>query len=263
MSFESLRLMWLLLSPGNLLLIVGGLGVLFACTPWRWLGRFLLGLTALAVVGMLYTPFVPRVIKLLEDRFPPPLVMPATVDGILVLGGAEVTDPALARDLPADIDLQARQARMLALMGAYPKAKIVYAGAPADPEQPQPGEMADLRGKLGALGVDPGRMIWVTSGGDTFESLIFAYDRVKPQPGQTWLLVTSAWNLPRAMGVAQRQHWKLIPQPVAELTGITIAPPERLGLGLLLAERAMREWSALTLYAMVEHTDHWVPAPTD
>lgn len=265
MSFEALRSMWLWLSPAQLLLLVGGLGFVLVCTPWRMLGRVLLAPAFATLLLVTYTPFAAQMIKTLEDRFPAPLVPPASVTGILVLGGAELADPALARNLSPVADMNARHARMAQLLQAHPQARAIYAGALAEPAAAAAAaalaDSAQAKALLQRHGIDPGRVQWVENGLDTFEAMIFARDRAQPQPGETWLLVTSGWHMPRAMGVAQRQGWKLIPQPVAEMTGIRVAAPGQAAAGLSLAERAIREWSALTLYAMFDRTNAWFPAP--
>ncbi len=48
----------------------------------------------------------------------------------------------------------------------------------------------------------------------TSENARFSYAMLKPEKGQHWLLVTSAWHMPRAMGAFARAGW----------TGVTAWP---------------------------------------
>ncbi len=49
---------------------------------------------------------------------------------------------------------------------------------------------------------------------DTWENAVFTKALVKPKPGQRWLLVTSAWHMPRAMGVFRKAGFPVEPWPV-------------------------------------------------
>jgi uncharacterized SAM-binding protein YcdF (DUF218 family) len=53
---------------------------------------------------------------------------------------------------------------------------------------------------------------------DTWENAVFTRDLVKPKPGETWLLVTSAWHMPRSVGIFRRLGFDVIPYPVAYRT---------------------------------------------
>jgi uncharacterized SAM-binding protein YcdF (DUF218 family) len=88
---------------------------------------------------------------------------------------------------------------------------------------------------------------------------------VKPQAGQQWLLVTSAWHMPRAVGVFRRLGWSVIPYPVDYRTdGVAIAYRGfDLKGGLERFSLAAREWVGLAVYRLLGRSDAWFPAPSE
>jgi uncharacterized SAM-binding protein YcdF (DUF218 family) len=83
-----------------------------------------------------------------------------------------------------------------------------------------------------------------------------------PQPGQTWLLITSAWHMPRAVGCFRRIGWNVTAYPVDHL-----APnpdkwfafePE---LQLRNLALVTKEWVGLVSYYALGRTSAVFPGP--
>ena len=55
-----------------------------------------------------------------------------------------------------------------------------------------------------ALGIARERLVLEDKSRDTFENATLTARLVNPKPGERWLLVTSAWHMPRAMGCFRR-----------------------------------------------------------
>ena len=49
---------------------------------------------------------------------------------------------------------------------------------------------------------------------NTVENAVFSMDLAKPQPGERWLLVTSGYHMPRAIGIFRRAGFAVEPYPV-------------------------------------------------
>ena len=75
---------------------------------------------------------------------------------------------------------------------------------------------------------------------------------VKPKPGEIWLLATSAVHMPRAMAIAKKQGWPMLPWPTDYFTA-----PELQGRlagiaadNLGLADYAVHEWIGIIAYRL-------------
>jgi uncharacterized SAM-binding protein YcdF (DUF218 family) len=69
-----------------------------------------------------------------------------------------------------------------------------------------------------SLGVPAERMMFEAKSRNTWENAVFTRELVKPKPGETWLLVTSAWHMPRSIGIFLRVGFPVVPYPVAYRT---------------------------------------------
>jgi uncharacterized SAM-binding protein YcdF (DUF218 family) len=64
----------------------------------------------------------------------------------------------------------------------------------------QTGEADAICAYLTIMGVEPKRLLLERRSRDTFENAQFSFAMAKPKPGERWLLVTSAYHMPRAVG---------------------------------------------------------------
>ena len=86
-----------------------------------------------------------------------------------------------------------------------------------------------------------------------------------PQPGQRWLLVTSASHMPRAVGTFRRAGFPVIPYPVGYTT--SGLPDDYWGIrleastNLVRVDVAVHEWLGLIAYWLTGRTDALLPGP--
>lgn len=65
----------------------------------------------------------------------------------------------------------------------------------------------------------PGRVLYDDQSRTTWENAVNAFTLGQPKPGETWLLVTSASHMPRAIGAFRGAGWPMmLPWPVAYRT---------------------------------------------
>jgi len=199
----------------------------------------------------------------LENRFPRQ-VQPEHVDGIVVLGGAIAAAVSKDRDLAI---LNGDADRLVAFAGLarlYPEAQLVFAGGP--PATPQSGmtEAEGTRMLLQQLGVSSGRVLYEEQSKTTWENAVNALALVHPKPGQTWLLITSASHMPRAIGAFRSAGWPfLIPWPVAYRTTTNgwMGPFQPVGHRLADVDLAAHEWAGLVGYRVQGRTNQLFPGP--
>lgn len=260
--FLASKLFWFVVRPNTLALILGlvGLAVLWRGRRWgRW--PLLAGLGYYAFI--LITPASQWITIPLELRFERPTPPPAQVDGVVVLGGAVDQVLTEAHDIPALNGAAERMTEMMVLARRYPEARLVFSGGQGTFV---PGELteADVARRLWTeMGLPEDRVLYEDRSRNTHENAVFTHDLAKPKPGETWLLVTSAQHMPRAMGVFREAGWKPVPWPVNFTTGGTPrawydAPfPTRLNQ----FEGALREWVGLVAYHLLGRTSALFPGP--
>ena len=98
----------------------------------------------------------------------------------------------------------------------------------------------------------------------TDENARFTRELVTPRPGERWLLVTSAFHMPRSVGVFRAAGFDVEAYPVDwGLRGWSDAllPLETLGHGLRRADLAMHEWSGLAAYWLSGKSRELFPGP--
>jgi uncharacterized SAM-binding protein YcdF (DUF218 family) len=261
MIFVASKLFWGLAAPGNLLLLLL-LGAILAMARSRRRRGFRVAMVvALALLAVAVLPVGQWLVAPLEERFPVPLV-PARIDGIIVLGGA--VDPAISR-AHGQVALDEAAERItaaLALTERHPEARLLLSGGDGS-LLPRPGEEeAELmRALLIELGVAPERLLAEDRSRNTFENAVMSRDMAQPKPGETWLLVTSAAHMPRAVGCFRHIGWDVIPYPVDFRTEDSPRPEFLLSGHLALLDLAAKEWVGLAAYRLLGRIDTLFPAP--
>jgi uncharacterized SAM-binding protein YcdF (DUF218 family) len=260
MTFVITRILRPFLAPANLAVLLLLLGVV---RLWRSHGRRGLPLVAImtmALVGITLLPFGDWLIAPLESRFPVPAI-PGQVDGIILLGGAVEPRVVGERVEPAVNGAADRLLTFMVLARHYPNAKLLLVGGEAAILPREHSEAELTRDLLVAQGFDGRRMLVESRSRNTIENAIFAKAVAEPQPGETWLLVTSAVHMPRAVGCFRHAGWTPVPFPTDYRTGfdsgLTIAFVQHFGL----FELAVKEWLGLIAYRLLGRTDAFFPAP--
>ena len=261
MAFVASKLFWWVANPGNVLLALLCLGM-FAL----WLGRLRLGgwlvglVTALCVV-VTVLPVGSWLLSPLENRFPQP-TLPEHVDGIIVLGGAINPILSAARHQPVLTDSAERLVAFVALARRYPDARLVFSGGSAALVDTTDREADVARKVFQELGLDVARVVFERDSRNTYENARFSKRLMAPKPGERWVLITSAYHMPRAVGCFREAGWPVIPYPVDYGTSPDGDPPSfSLLAGLDGVHWALREWIGLAFYRLAGRTDRLFPGP--
>src|SRR5690606_24712730 len=71
-----------------------------------------------------------------------------------------------------------------------------------------------------SFGIDPGRITWEDQSRNTAENARFSYKIAAPASGETWVIVTSAFHMVRALASFEAAGWSQITtHPVDYRTG--------------------------------------------
>lgn len=212
------------------------------------------GLLACGVIVLTlcaWTPFSSWILRPLEERFAPFNDAPP-VTGIVLIGGAlDVAQSASQKD----ITLNLRGGRITAFAGLarrYPHAQLIFSGGKAGSEAPV-SEAAIARRLLADLDVP--RVKFEDGSRDTHENAILSRRLVTLHQGDRWLLVTSAADMPRAVGCFRAAGWPVTAVPVDYHTRPGWSAPG-LGRGLELLDWGIHEWIGLLYYRL----RGWVPS---
>lgn len=259
MGFFLSKVAWFLASPSNLLTLTALFGALAARRRW---GRRLClsSLLLLAALGLL--PAGHWLLLPLENRFPAYRDDGAPIAGVIVLGGGVHPNTSFARDQLAVGEAAERVLAMAELARRHPEARIVFSGGAGSVRRTAPPE-ADAVARYGAaLGIDVGRITFENRSRNTAENASETRALLDPGPGQRWLLVTSAWHMPRAMGAFRKQGFSVVPYPVDYRTGARgdlFAPEASVATGLDRLDTAVREWLGLVSYRLGGRTEALFP----
>lgn len=264
MFFIASKIFWFVAEPVALAIVVGVLGILLGFTRLARAGRALTGGAMIALAAGLLTPLGALLLWPLEKRFPqPPVDIPAPA-GIIVLGGAADAERSEARGtftLTAD---GSRLTTAVELARRYPAARLVFTGGLGTLLGEGPPEAISARKLWLSLGVPAERMTFEEKSRNTWENAVFTRDLVKPKPGETWLLVTSAWHMPRSVGIFRHLGFDVVPYPVAYRTfgderDFLLSPS--MTDRVFMLDCGIREWVGLLAYRLADKTDALFPAP--
>lgn len=263
MFFTASKVLWILADPGNLLLILLVLGMFLLWTPWRRMGRRLTTLTALVMLTLAVFPIGADIVQSLENRFPPPTELPEKIDGIVVLGGMIDQIVSLKRGQPSINGAAERLTEFAVLAGRYPDAKLVFTGGSGKLMSQDLKEADAVKPFLEALGMDIDRIIFEDESRNTHENAVYSKDLAQPEEGKPWILITSAFHMPRSVGCFRQAGWSVIPYPVDYNTTGTeeIEPTFNLIGGLGISSVAIKEWLGLMFYYLTGRTNTLYPAP--
>jgi uncharacterized SAM-binding protein YcdF (DUF218 family) len=262
MTFIFGKLVWALLQPGNLLLLCLLAGV-FLLLRGRRRGELLVVLSAIGFLLLAVAPIGPAMMLVLEQRFPRPPKLPERINGILVLGGAVDARISLAYSETVFNGSVARVLAGVTLARHHPEAKLALVGGEGELF---PVGFAESRATSGFVleeGIPETRIIVEERSRSTHENAVFAKELIRPAPGENWILVTSAFHMPRAIAAFRAVDWPVIPYPVDfkvdPVTGLR--PNFNLLDGLGASTTAGKEWAGLVGYRLRGWTEELFPAP--
>jgi len=256
------RIFWLLVQPLSLVVLLLVAGLALSWLRRRWISRVLVGLALLLLFLCCFTTFGYLLVTPLEQRFERP-AEPARVDGIVVLGGGmdgEVNSVRGGYEFNRSGD---RFVEALRLALQHPNARIVIAGGPAALVQQEPEALAGKR-FFEAFGIASERILIDDQSRNTEENAQFAKQLARVSEGETWLLVTSAFHMPRAVGLFRKADFPVIPWPADYLAsgaeGVRIKPDQSTE-NVSVSNLALREWTGLLGYYLSGRIDELLPGP--
>ncbi len=263
MFFTASKILWFLAQPSNFILIVFSIGATFLVLGRIKTGRLLAVTGALLYVIFGLSPAGHLLMLPLEERFPRPVLAAGFAPrGIIVLGGAIDVLVSAARPEAALNDAGERMMEAVALARRYPDAKVVFTGGSAELIYNADPETVAAKRFFDAFGVAGERVIFENSSRNTHENAVRTREVLGDAGAGDWLLVTSAFHMPRSMSLFRKAGFDVTPWPVdyrtrgwVDATRFFPRPSE----GLRRTDLAVKEWAGLLVYWLSGRTDVLFP----
>ena len=264
MFFALSKTVGYMLIPSNFLIGLGLFGAVLLLTRFARAGRRLMVVALLLLAVCAFSPFANFLLYPLESRFPKWDGARGQPDGIIVLGGSLDADLSAAHGLPVIGGAADRIVGAATLAHRYPNARIVYTGGSPNLISNDAKEADYAIALFEGLGIPRTRLITERQSRNTQENAEFSKRVAMPKPGERWLLVTSAYHMPRSIGIFRKTGFPVEAYPVDWKVGTR----ENLlkyyitaNDGLQFVDIAVREWIGLVAYRIAGRTDALLPGP--
>lgn len=253
------KVVWFFLRPETLLFLLFALPLVFLRH-----GRIAAATRSLAIalsimVAIAVFPVGNLVLNPLERSYPVnPLIDDAI--GILVLGGAEDVGPLYTGQIAQVNEAGERLIVTMDLARRFPEAVVLYSGGKLAITPVEQGAFEVGPDILRQLGLPEERLIVEGRSRTTAENAVLSR-AMRPDVSGTWILVTSAWHMPRALGSFCAAGWRnLVPFPT-DYRGGTFWDNIGWNLAANLDELnfGVKEWIGLLAYRTTGRTEVFFP----
>jgi uncharacterized SAM-binding protein YcdF (DUF218 family) len=253
-----------MLLPMNFLIGLGLFGGLLQATRFASFGRKFVAASIVVLALCGFSPLGDWVLYPLESRFPPWDASRGAPDGIVVLGGSIDADLSMAHNAPVIKGAPDRIIAAAALARRYPKARIIFTGGSSNLISTDAREADYATEIFESLGVSKERLEMERRARNTHENAEFSKAIAAPKTGERWLLVTSAYHMPRSIGLFRKAGFAVEPYPVDWRVGgradlLTFGTFALDGLGRV--EMGVHEWTGLAAYWISGKTSEFFPGP--
>lgn len=237
-----------------LLILIGA--ALLLITHKKWGRNFAItgcfGLVFLAIVPIgLWT------MESLENRFPKLESVPQDMKGMILLGVSFDKMVSAARKEISYTPAAGSFIKFIELAKEYPNLQLVFSGNPFEAET--------AKKQFRLLGIDPARVVFEGDSKDTKENAAKTADLIHPKANEKWLLVTSAYHMPRAVGLFEKAGFHVTPYPVDYHTPGNYELWFFIGLKMNLAawHATSREWLGMVINYILGRSDTLYPGPKE
>jgi uncharacterized SAM-binding protein YcdF (DUF218 family) len=185
-------------------------------------GKRLLGLALVLMVLTAWQPLPELIIRRLEAQYPElaPQADLSGYAGMVVLGGAtESGRTQMAHVQPMFNDAAERITAPVAALRSNPKLRLLYTGGEGSLMGVGQSEAERAKMFFDSMGVSGPQVQYESASRNTYENAVLTAQLPGVDPTQRWLLVTSAWHMPRSMATFTKAGWNVTAYPVDFRTG--------------------------------------------
>ena len=265
MFFIASKTIGFFLMPTNFACSLLVLGLLMAKTRFAHIARRLSYIAIIALIIMAYSPLGHIILLPLEECIKRPLNIEnmQAPDGFVVLGGSIDTIVTKARGSIAINESGERLTQIVELAHRFPNARIVFSGGSGKIFSTNMSESDAARSFFAQMGLNPDRLVFEGKSQNTWQNARYTKDLLKPTHQQRWLLVTSAFHMPRSLGCFRKVGMNVIPWPVDYRTRGTSDIYrffDQASEGWKRVDIGVREWAGLLAYRLSGRINSFSPA---
>lgn len=234
-----------------LFLLVGAVLLFFQKNKW---GKRCVVTSCLGFIIFATIPFNLWIMENLENRFPRVESISSDVKGMILLGGSFDKITTLAREETAYNLAAGRFIKFVEITKAHPHLQLAFTGNEF--------EAKTAKKAFQALGIDPSRVLFEEASKDTKGNAAKSAQLLNPKSTEKWLLITSAYHMPRSVGLFRKAGFNVIPYPADYHTPGNYEPWFFLGLTLSLEawEAGTREWLGMIINYLLGRSDELYPS---
>ena len=139
----------------------------------------------------------------------------------------------------------------ITLLRQNPQLRLLFTGGEGNLLAEGTAEAALAKRFFDSMGVPPQQIIYESASRTTYENARFSAALPGVDPKQPWLLLTSAWHMPRAFATFRKAGWNVTPYPVDFRTGTNTPWTEySLWQGAQKWQMALHELAGLLAYRL-------------
>ena len=262
MTYYASKIFWLAAQPLSLAFLLLVFGLLAGIVRWKRLRTAASVVAALLLAMTLFTSTGTVLLQRLEDRIPR-AELPAGGPGcVIMLGGGVEAEVIAARGGFEMNQAGDRFIETLRLAREFPAARILISGGDGSLSGNYEGDAVVATRFFEAFGVPADRLIRETESRTTFENVENTKDLLAANGLDRCLLVTSAFHMPRSVGLFRKLGLDILPWPTDYRTtgraslALDFTQPST---NSQLTTTALREWTGLLVYYFAGRTHALFP----
>ena len=260
MSFYLSKILWLIVNPFNIFIFTTIFTIFLHFISFRKLSLIIFLINFIFITFISFFPIGSYLTYNIEKEFHSNIKIPERVDGILILGGA--TNPLLFKeyDQISLNDSAERLVESVLIIRKFEKAKVIFSGGSGSINRSDLGHSQVAKLFYKNIGVDINKIFFEDKSRNTYENIIYSKNIAKPKKNETWLLITSAFHMKRALFIAEKNNWKLVPYAVdfKNTKEFKLTPNINLLSNLNSFQSGLHEWLGLVAYYLMGRTDKFL-----
>lgn len=264
MFFYAARIFWIFLTPLTLIALLFAAGL---AAYWRSRSAGLLAVTAVLFLIFGLFPVGHNLTVWLEKQYTAPAPISRDIKGIIVLGGIFDTVLTQKTGRVSANDHIERMTAFVELARTHPRARLVFSGGAGQlgPDAADAREAEDAKAYLAAIGYGALPVEYESASRNTYENARNTMTMIRPAQDEKWIVVTSAYHMPRAVGTFKALGWHVIPH-VADMKtdgAYRLMPSLNVARNFALLDLSIKELIGTLVYYITGKSAVALPVRTD